>query len=258
MNDNYRKTALLSILVVRLIENGFDSYRLYNFEQAVSYFDKVLKIDPNHLDAMSNKGGVLLQLGKTDEAISYFDKVLEMNPNHIGALINKGLTLLKVDKAKESISYFAKVAKIDPNYDLKQHKLRDIKSFFVPIDGFVEITVRNSQGSLATHIRTPNLGVLDFDIANDAIDQIPITKIVNRDGQDFEVHEVTRISSAEKDGVNGGSIIYLSFEKLPAEHHEIRLTFNNEVPIIKNFHSQYLLEKGDTTTIHYTIFRPVE
>ena len=241
-----------------LIENGLDSYRLYNFEQAISYFDKVLKIDPNHLDALSNKGSVLLQLGKFDEAMLYFDQVLEIDPNHTGALIDKGLALLQFDKAKESVSYFAKVAEIDPHYDLKQHNLHNTSSFYVPIDGFVEITVHNSYGSLVTHIITPNLKVFDFDITNYALDDMPITKIVNRNGQDFEVHKVTMISDIQEDGVNGRSSIKVSFEKLPAKYNEVILAFSNEIPVIRSWHPQYPIEKGDTVTSIYTIFRPVE
>jgi tetratricopeptide (TPR) repeat protein len=40
------------------------------------YYDKVLAIDPNDLDTLSNKGIALDDLGQDEEAIGYYDKVL--------------------------------------------------------------------------------------------------------------------------------------------------------------------------------------
>jgi len=244
--------------VDELIEKGLDSYRENNFEQATYYFDKILEIEPNHTDALEYKGSILLQLGKYEEAMPYFDQVLEIDPNHIGALIDKGLALIKFDKAKESVFYFAKVAKIDPHYDLKQLKLHNERSFYVPIDGFVEITVHNSQGSLTTHIITPYLKVFDFDIVNNVIEQMPIEKIVNRNGQNFKVHKLTIVDNIIDDSVEGYSTIRISFEKIPTEYYETVLAFSNDIEIIQSVHPQFPVETGDTITYIYTIFRPVE
>jgi len=241
-----------------LIEKGLDSYQQDNFEQAIYYFDKVLEIEPNHVDALDYKGNILLQRGELDKAMSYFDQVLEIDPNHIGSLIDKGLILIKFDKAKESVFYFAKVAKIDPHYDLKQLKLHNERSFYVPIDGFVEITVHNSQGSLTTHIITPYLVMFDFDIANNIIEQIPIEKIINRNGQNFKVHKLTMVENIIEGNIKGSSIIRSSFEKIPTEYYEIILAFSNDIEIIQALHPQFLVEAGDTLTYFFTIFRPVE
>jgi len=101
--------------------------------------DKILAINPNHIDALNTKGSSLLLLGRNiegytiifesrlDEAISYFDKVLEIEPDNIDGLFNKGRALIQKDKAKtqenatsnfyeEGMSDIEKVLKINPNH----------------------------------------------------------------------------------------------------------------------------------------------
>lgn len=59
--------------------------------EAISFFDKALAINPNDADVLTNKGIALHLLGKNNEAISIFDKALAINPNYKLALDNKRL-----------------------------------------------------------------------------------------------------------------------------------------------------------------------
>lgn len=97
-----------------LFKEGVKSYQEGNFELAITYFDRVLEIDTNHVGALNNKGSILSQQGRHEDAISYFDKVLEINPEQAGALNNKGLALNQQGKLKQAISYFDKVLEQDP------------------------------------------------------------------------------------------------------------------------------------------------
>lgn len=47
---------------------------------AIFYFDKVLDAEPNHANALANKGNALGKLGKYDQAITCYDKILEQTP----------------------------------------------------------------------------------------------------------------------------------------------------------------------------------
>ena len=53
------------------------------YQEAIPYYDKVLEIDPNNVNALSFKGLSLNRLGDYIEALKYFDKALIVNPRNI-------------------------------------------------------------------------------------------------------------------------------------------------------------------------------
>lgn len=97
-----------------LFKKGIDAVREGDFHDALSYFDKVLEQDPNNIDALANKAGMLLQLQRFEEADFILDKALALDPNHKGALNNKGSVLYQLERFEESIIYFDKALELDP------------------------------------------------------------------------------------------------------------------------------------------------
>jgi tetratricopeptide (TPR) repeat protein len=55
--------------------------------------------------ALVNKGRVLSQLHKFDEAISNYDRVLKIDSNNTDALINEAFSLSSLGKKADSLSY---------------------------------------------------------------------------------------------------------------------------------------------------------
>ncbi|MGI0021549.1 MAG: tetratricopeptide repeat protein [Nitrososphaeraceae archaeon] len=105
------------------LTRGSELFDAANYEEAITYYDKALSIDPSNLDALFSKGLSLDNLGRLDEAISYYDKVIEIDPTDIDALYNKGLALDNLGRPDEAISYYNKVLNIDPNdVDALYHK----------------------------------------------------------------------------------------------------------------------------------------
>ena len=72
--------------VQALINKGRSLSQLHRFEEAISDYDKALKIDPQNIDVLINKGLSLYNLGKNTDAITYFDKVLTIDPSNTFAL----------------------------------------------------------------------------------------------------------------------------------------------------------------------------
>ena len=56
----------------------------------VWYYDRVLAVDPENIDAWNNKGVVLSQPRRYEETIACYNKVLEIYPHHAEALNNNG------------------------------------------------------------------------------------------------------------------------------------------------------------------------
>jgi tetratricopeptide (TPR) repeat protein len=73
---------------------------------AIFYFDRVLIVEPEHLNALIYKGNALGKLGKYEEAISIYNKVLAIKPDHSTCLLNKGLALHYLKKYQDAISCY--------------------------------------------------------------------------------------------------------------------------------------------------------
>ena len=76
--------------VTKLTENAVILNSMGRFDDALSYLDKVLSIDPNNVLALINKGISLDGLGRFDEEMTYYDKALSIDPNNKNAINNKG------------------------------------------------------------------------------------------------------------------------------------------------------------------------
>ena len=63
------------------------------FSEAIIYLDKILEQNPDNLKALTNKAGLLAQLGNFSKSLSLSDKVLEIDPDRISALTNKAIAL---------------------------------------------------------------------------------------------------------------------------------------------------------------------
>jgi tetratricopeptide (TPR) repeat protein len=63
-----------------LIEIGNALYRLGKYNEAITYYDKALAINPNDVNALDYKGAALTKLGKYQDATTFLDKSLAINP----------------------------------------------------------------------------------------------------------------------------------------------------------------------------------
>lgn len=78
-------------------------------KDAIFYFDKVLMVEPTHVNALLNKGNALGKLGKYEDAITVYDRLLKRNPSHPVCLLNKGLALHYLQRYDEAITCYNKI-----------------------------------------------------------------------------------------------------------------------------------------------------
>ena len=76
--------------VTKLTENAVLLNSMGRFNDALSYLDRALSIDPTNVLALINKGISLDGLGRFDEELTYYDKALSIDPNNKNAINNKG------------------------------------------------------------------------------------------------------------------------------------------------------------------------
>ena len=71
--------------ISELIKKGSQLIIDGNFEEALSYFDQAIVIQPNNPDLLNKKGVALRGLGRYDEALECFNKSLQLDPRDLGA-----------------------------------------------------------------------------------------------------------------------------------------------------------------------------
>ena len=63
-----------------LIQNGVTNLEDGNFEDALSFFEQALLLEPANPDLWNQKGVALRSLGRYDEASECYDKSLQLDP----------------------------------------------------------------------------------------------------------------------------------------------------------------------------------
>jgi tetratricopeptide (TPR) repeat protein len=95
------------------IEKGVSSFNLGRFNEAIEYFNKVIKLDPCNASAYYNRGSVKYECGDTVEAIVDFNRAIEIDPGDSKAYLNRGRSrLVLFGNDNEAISDFKKAAEL--------------------------------------------------------------------------------------------------------------------------------------------------
>jgi Flp pilus assembly protein TadD len=66
-----------------LVKRGIELIMEGNFEEALSYIDQAIIIQPNNPDLLNKKGVTLRGLGRYDEALECFNKSLQLDPRDL-------------------------------------------------------------------------------------------------------------------------------------------------------------------------------
>jgi len=122
--DEARVQSLTTILnsdpnnasaTVQLANVYFDAER---YPDAITWYEKALKLDPNNPDASTDLGVSYYYSGRPDDALRQFDQSLKVNPQHVKTLLNQGIVLAfgKQDLQGAENSW-KKVVEIAPNSD---------------------------------------------------------------------------------------------------------------------------------------------
>ena len=92
------------------------SHQNNNLETAENLYNTILKIDPNHIDALNNLGLVSQVSGKSQKAINCYEKAIEIDSNYMHAHFNLGSIFYGMGESQKAISCYEKAIEIDPNH----------------------------------------------------------------------------------------------------------------------------------------------
>lgn len=83
---------------------GCLAYGIGNYEKALSWYQKILKQDSKHVEAMSNIAATLLALGNREEAVSYWTTAIKLRPSYFEAVEHLVGLFVSSQRPKEAVS----------------------------------------------------------------------------------------------------------------------------------------------------------
>ncbi len=110
--------------ILKLQPQHFDAIHLLgviaeqfrNHQLAADLIAQAILINPNHADAYFNRGNALKELNQLDAAVASYDKAIKLKPNYASACNNRGIALQKLNQFAAAVSSYDKAVRIDPNY----------------------------------------------------------------------------------------------------------------------------------------------
>lgn len=118
-----------------------------NWQEAEACYQKALAIEPNFPDAWNNLGVLYQAQGLIKKGIEAFKKAIEYHPNHAQALNNLGIEYKELGELETAKNYFEKAINIVPNFSEAYNNLGNIyvavKDFEKAIDCFKQAIAIN-------------------------------------------------------------------------------------------------------------------
>ena len=108
MNQDLKIDETFNLAVKNHIKN--------NLKEAQNFYNQVLKINPNHINALNNLGGLFKQLGETKTAKSFYNKTVKINPNFADGHNNLGIIYRELGDHQKALSCYKKTIEINPNH----------------------------------------------------------------------------------------------------------------------------------------------
>jgi tetratricopeptide (TPR) repeat protein len=92
-------------------------------DEAIVYYFKALRIEPNYWDAHYNLGNALDKKGRTNDAIKHYLEVLQIKPDHEKAHNNLGIALDKQGRTDDAIEHYLEALQIRPDFEEAHNNL---------------------------------------------------------------------------------------------------------------------------------------
>ena len=94
---------------------GTTLLQIENYYEAIKYFDKSIKLNPNLFDAYNNKGIALNKIEKYNESIQNYNQAIKLKKDFFDAYLNKGISFKNLKEYNKAIDCFEYCIKLKPD-----------------------------------------------------------------------------------------------------------------------------------------------
>lgn len=95
---------------------GVIALRNRQFEQAILYFRKALKVLPSYADAHNNLAATYVEMGRLNEALPHLQEAATLNPRDPMAQTNVAIVLAGLGRTVEARSHLERALALSPNF----------------------------------------------------------------------------------------------------------------------------------------------
>lgn|GEM_PF-4793904 len=96
-------------------KKGMDFFQEGRLNEAIAYYDEILKTDPDNNNALNNKACLLASRGKFDESVQLFDIILSRDAGNPLALSNRATVLGKKGDYEAAVLQYASILETSPH-----------------------------------------------------------------------------------------------------------------------------------------------
>ena len=94
-----------------------------NPEQSLKIINQILENDKEEIDALNQKGCILVIFDEYEKAIQCFDRCLEIENTYYYSLFNKALILRMMNKLEDSLTCFDELLTVTDDSKIKTYPL---------------------------------------------------------------------------------------------------------------------------------------
>jgi tetratricopeptide (TPR) repeat protein len=100
--------------VPELFESALAKHRAGELAEAAAHYQRILFLDPDHVDAHNNLGVALVAQGRLDDAIWHYRKAIALNPGNFHAHNNLGTALGAQGRTAAAIAHYRSAIALNP------------------------------------------------------------------------------------------------------------------------------------------------
>jgi len=113
---SHDKPSIENTRAINLVSEGLYLKSQQKLKEAITCFDKAIKLNPTYAVAWQNKGQMLYQLGEYNAAIECFAKAISLNSNLIMSWNDIGAAFSEIGQYQEALRNFEKAIELAPNW----------------------------------------------------------------------------------------------------------------------------------------------